>query len=123
MTHSLNWFEIPVKDLNRARAFYSKILNEDVHEVATPNLKYAYLPANVAQGGIGGALAEGGGYEPSATGTVVYLNGGEDLDIPLARVSEAGGQVILPKTSLGNMGFMALFIDSEGNKVGFHSMK
>ena len=52
-----------------------------------------------------------------------YLNGGDDLDVPLSRVEAAGGQVILPKTSIGPNGFMARFIDTEGNRVAFHSMK
>jgi hypothetical protein len=71
---------------------------------------------------IGGGIVKGDGYEPSANGSIIYLNGGKDLSIPLSKVETAGGKVLLPKTSLGEMGFMALFIDTEGNKVGFHSM-
>jgi hypothetical protein len=56
------------------------------------------------------------------TGTTVYLDGGNDLSVPLGRVESAGGTVILPKTSIGNNGFIALFIDTEGNKIGFHSL-
>jgi len=57
------------------------------------------------------------------TGTTVYLDGGNDLSVPLGRVEGAGGKVILPKTAVGgNRGFIALFIDTEGNKVGFHSI-
>jgi len=57
------------------------------------------------------------------TGTTVYLDGGNDLSIPLSRVESAGGTIILPKTNIGeNRGFIALFIDTEGNKVGFHSI-
>lgn len=56
------------------------------------------------------------------TGTTIYLEGGNDLSVPLSRVESAGGKVILPKTSIGNNGFIALFIDTEGNKVGFHSL-
>jgi predicted enzyme related to lactoylglutathione lyase len=55
-------------------------------------------------------------------GSTVYLNGGEDLSHSLAKVEPAGGKIMMPKTSLGENGFMALFIDSEGNKVAFHSM-
>jgi hypothetical protein len=57
------------------------------------------------------------------TGTTVYLDGGNDLSVPFSRVENAGGKVILPKTAIGeNRGFIALFIDTEGNKVGLHSI-
>lgn len=57
------------------------------------------------------------------TGTTVYLDGGDDLSLHLGRIESAGGKVILPKTAIGeNRGFIALFIDTEGNKVGFHSL-
>jgi predicted enzyme related to lactoylglutathione lyase len=72
---------------------------------------------------VGGALVRGPGVAPSKEGTLVYLNGGADLDVILARVQPAGGVVETPKTAIGNdFGFFALFIDSEGNKVGLHSM-
>ena len=63
------------------------------------------------------------GYEPTNKGSLVYLNGGEDLSVPLSKVEAAGGKILLPKTALGPNGFMAHFTDTEGNKVGFHSMK
>ncbi len=74
-------------------------------------------------GGVGGGLAQGEGFVPSENGTLAYLNGGEDLEIPLARIENAGGKIILLKTSIGQNGFMAHFIDTEGNKVALHSMK
>jgi len=79
------------------------------------------LPAD--NDGVGGGLAQGEGFEPSTKGTIVYLNGGEDLSIPLSKVTQAGGEIIMPKTAIGQNGFMAQFIDTEGNKVAFHSMK
>jgi predicted enzyme related to lactoylglutathione lyase len=72
---------------------------------------------------VGGAIVQSDGYVPAANGSVVYLNGGDDLNVPLSRVEKAGGKVLLPKTPLGPNGFMALFLDTEGNKIGFHSMK
>ena len=81
------------------------------------------FPFDMENGGIGGGIVEGPGYEPSQVGSLIYLNGGDDLAEPLSRVEKAGGKIVLPKTSLGPNGFMAQFIDTEGNKVALHSMK
>jgi predicted enzyme related to lactoylglutathione lyase len=121
MAHAINWFEIPVKNFERAKAFYEAVL--DIQMVLpTEGMKYAMFPSNMQQGEIGGGIVEEQGYEPSQTGALVYLNGGEDLSTPLSRVTAAGGKIVMPKTSLGPNGFMAHFIDTEGNKVAFHSM-
>ena len=85
-------------------------------------MKSAFFPADMKHG-IGGSIVENKEYQPSDKGTLVYLNGGEDLSIPLAKVEKAGGKVLMPKTSIGPNGFMAQFADTEGNKVAFHSMK
>ncbi len=121
MVNSLNWFEIPAADFERAKTFYAKVLDAQIHD--DPNRQYAYLPSEPQKGGFGGAIAWGENFVPAMTGTTVYLDGGNDLSVPLGRVESAGGTVILPKTAIGdNRGFIALFIDTEGNKVGFHSM-
>jgi uncharacterized protein len=120
MVSTLNWFEIPAKDFARAKAFYANVLDVQIHD--DPNRHYAYLPADPKEGGFGGAIACGENYVPAMTGTTIYLDGGKDLSVPLGRVESAGGKVILPKTAIGDNGFIALFIDTEGNKVGFHSM-
>lgn len=62
-------------------------------------------------------------YEPANTGSLIYLNGGEELGVLLAKVEQAGGKIIIPKTGIGPNGFMAYFEDCEGNKVGLHSKK
>ena len=86
-----------------------------------PEYKYAMLPAQMPEG-IGGGIVQGPGFEPSDKGSLIYLNGGDDLSGPLSRVEAAGGKIVLPKTSIGPNGFMAHFIDTEGNKVALHSM-
>ncbi|AYL97566.1 VOC family protein [Mucilaginibacter celer] len=121
MVNTLNWFEIPATDFARAKAFYATVLDAQIHD--DPDRQYAYLPSDPLKGGFGGAIASGENYVPAMTGTTVYLDGGNDLSVPLGRVERAGGTVILPKTDIGeNRGFIALFIDTEGNKVGFHSI-
>lgn len=121
MKDSINWFEIPVKNFSRAKEFYSKVLDAKINEMPHPDLKFGMLPFDMENGGIGGAIVEGEGYAPSSSGALIYLNGGEDLSVPLSRVEKAGGKVILPKTAIGENGFMAHFQDSEGNKIAFHS--
>lgn len=121
MTNSINWFEIPAKNFERAKAFYSALFGAEIQEMPHPTLKYGILPGDM-QNGVTGGIVEGDGFEPSMTGALIYLNGGDDLSIPLSKVEKAGGKIVLPKTSIGANGFMAHFIDTEGNKVALHSM-
>ena len=123
MTNAINWFEIPVTDFTRAKKLYETLVGMEVMEMPHPTYKYGKLPADMQNGGIGGGIVQGEGFEPSTKGTIVYLNGGEDLSVPLAKVETAGGKIILPKTSIGDNGFMAQFIDTEGNRIALHSMK
>jgi len=123
MKNSINWFEIPVKDFSRAKAFYSTLFGEEVTEMPIPEGKYGILPNEMQNGGVGGAIVEAQGYEPNTKGALVYLNGGDDLSVSLSKVEKAGGKIVLPKTSIGENGYMAHFIDTEGNKVALHSMK
>lgn len=121
MAHAINWFEIPAKNFDRAKAFYEQVLNIKMI-LPFDGMKYAMFPADMQKGETGGGLLEEEGYEPSQQGPLVYLNGGDDLSVPLARVEAAGGQIVIPKTSIGPNGFTARFIDTEGNRLAFHSM-
>lgn len=123
MTNSINWFEIPVIDFARAKKFYETIYGAEIIEMPHPSYKYGMLPADMQNGGVGGGIVQGEGFEPSMKGTLIYINGGDDLSIPLSKVENAGGKIILPKTSIGPNGFMAHFSDTEGNKIALHSMK
>ncbi|MEN9685409.1 MAG: hypothetical protein RLZZ28_1195 [Bacteroidota bacterium] len=122
MANAINWFEIPVTDFTRAKKFYETIFGAEIMEMPFPAGRYGMLPADM-QNGVGGGIVQGEGFTPSDKGTVVYLNGGEDLSIPLAKIENAGGTILLPKTSIGGNGFMAHFLDTEGNRVALHSMK
>jgi predicted enzyme related to lactoylglutathione lyase len=123
MKNAINWFEIPVKNFSRAKAFYAALFGAEIQEMPHPSLKYGMLPADMQNGGVGGGIVEGEGFEPSMKGAVIYLNGGDDLSVPLSKVESAGGKILLPKTAIGPNGFMAHFSDTEGNKIGLHSMK
>lgn len=122
MKNAINWFEIPVKNFEKAKAFYEAVLQAEltIMEMKEMGSVMAFLPADMEQG-VGGSIISGPGYEPSQQGALIYLNGGDDLSVPLSRVEAAGGTITVPKTSLGQFGFMAQFIDPEGNRVAFHS--
>jgi predicted enzyme related to lactoylglutathione lyase len=120
MANALNWFEIPVSDTERAVRFYSSILGVELKATSYGDgYQMAQFPS---EGGVGGALICGPDYAPGTTGTLVYLSCGPDLGVVLDRVQGAGGKVVLPKMSIGEHGYAAMFIDSEGNRVGLHSM-
>ena len=120
MNNYISIFEIPVTDIARAVTFYQAILDIEIEQYEFPGMQMGLLPAenqvNV------GVLMQGEGYEPSATGVTIYLNGGDNLQVILDRIEPNGGQIIVPK-SLHADGeeYFALFIDSEGNRLGLHS--
>lgn len=121
--NAISWFEIPVRDFERAKTFYSAIFDYEMPEMPMGGIRMGILPHDRDGGGIGGCICHGEGYEPSgANGTKVYLDGGADLNTVLNRVPGAGGQVVLPKTPIGEgMGQFAFFADTEGNVVGLYS--
>ena len=120
MSNAISWFELPANNFERAMKFYSDILGQYLQPMDHPDMKMAFFPTS--NNGVGGCVTHGNGNKPQAEGTMVYLNGGENLSIPLARVEKAGGKVIMPKTPIGENGFMAIIMDTEGNRVAFHSM-
>lgn len=122
MNHFITWFEIPVRNMQRAAKFYSDIFGKEVQTMDTGDTKMGFLPF---QGeGVTGALCEGEKYIPSDKGVLPYLNGGEDLQNVLAKVENAGGKIILNKTLVReDIGYYALIIDTEGNRVALHSKK
>lgn len=119
MHDAINWFEIAATDIERAAKFYGAILATKLEVNQGPGFASAMFPHH---GGVGGGLVAGDGYEPNAFGSLVYLNANPDLNVVLGRVKAAGGQVLKPKTDIGENGFFALFLDSEGNRVALHSM-
>ncbi|MBX9927690.1 MAG: VOC family protein [Gemmatimonadaceae bacterium] len=122
MANALNWFEIPVTDFARARDFYATILGVPIESIVMGPTTMGMLSTDPSA--VGGAIVHGDGGVPSRSGTIVYLNGGDDLAPILARVQPAGGSVVVPKTEIGNdFGFFAHFVDTEGNRVGVHSMQ
>lgn len=124
MKNAINWFEIPVLDYERAKKFYNTILDLEIMDYHMPekNMKYGMFPYDMENMGVGGAIVEMAEMKPSTDGSTVYLNGGEDLNVALNKVEAAGGKIFMPKMDIDENGFIAQFIDTEGNRVALHSM-
>ncbi len=120
--NALNWFEISVSDMNRAKKFYETVFNIEMPEQEMMGMKMAFFPSEDMNGKVSGGLVEGPMHKPSADGAKIYLNGNPDLSNALSRVEAAGGKVVMPKTKISDeIGNMAYFVDSEGNTVALHS--
>lgn len=123
MGNVVNWFEIPVTDLDRAQRFYEAVLGGKMQRETMGPSPMAVFPYQRGEG-VGGALMQVEGDVNHGNATLVYLNAGESLDAALARVSAAGGVVALPRQALPpGMGFFAHVIDRDGNRVGLHALK
>jgi predicted enzyme related to lactoylglutathione lyase len=121
MKNALNWFEIPVTDMNRAIRFYSTILG--VEFSPGPGMGDARMAMFPVEGGVGGALLQAEGWVPGTVGPAIYLNCDGDLDTPLSRVEPAGGKILVPNTDIGENGRYAFILDTEGNRIGLHASK
>ena len=121
----ISWFEIGTTDLDRATRFYEAAFNVNLIPMDMDNIKMRMFPTTDMQEGIGGALVDSGGFhKPSATdGPLIYLNGNPNVQNVLDRVEAAGGSIMVPKMEISpEYGFMAVILDTEGNRIGLHSM-
>lgn len=113
------WVEIPVKDLERAKAFYEAVFKLEPVEIADDGVRRTatlFWEAGESQRP-GISLNQTANFEPSDKGTLVYLATGENINVLLARVEAAGGRVTAPRTSMGEAGNYALVLDTEGNTL------
>ncbi|MBS1530612.1 MAG: VOC family protein [Bacteroidetes bacterium] len=118
----LNWFEISVSDIARAKKFYETVFSIQMEEMDMMGMKMAMFPYEPTGGKLSGALVQSEMHKPSADGVKVYFNGGPDLNDALSKVEAAGGKITMPKGKISDeIGYMAFFIDSEGNAVALHS--
>ncbi len=122
--NAISWFEIPATDLSRAQKFYEKILDISMTAVDLDNFQMGMFPLEDPMGA-GGALCHSESHIPSATdGPLIYLNANPDLQNALDNVEAAGGKVLVSKTQISpEYGYMAVIIDTEGNRIAFHSMQ
>ncbi len=123
MKHNpVNWFEIYVQDMARARKFYESILQLKLDKIDSPDTEMWGFPMDVDRFGAGGSLVKMEGFPSGGNSTMIYFIC-DDCAVEAGRVAAAGGRIHKPKTSIGQYGFMALAFDTEGNMFGLHSMK
>jgi predicted enzyme related to lactoylglutathione lyase len=121
--NSINWFEIPAKDIKRAKKFYEATFAMKMDEMQEMmGMKMVGFPGDPTSGKASGALVESQMHKPSTDGAVIYLNANPSIQKVIDRVEVAGGKVVMPKTQISpEIGYMAFFIDSEGNKIAVHA--
>jgi len=122
--NAISWFEIPTTNIDRAQKFYETVFEISMIPLDMPQLQMRLFPVADPMN-IGGALTYNKEfYKPSATdGPLVYLNGNPDVQMILDRIEGAGGKIIVPKTQISpEYGYMAVFIDTEGNRMALHSI-
>ena len=119
MNNPIQWLEIATTDIERAKQFYQTVFDLSFEFVEMPDSKM-YMFGEPEAMGSSGCLVHGEGYVPSGHGTVVYFEC-KDLNEELSRVEAAGGKILIPKTDIGEFGFFAHILDTEGNKIGLHS--
>ncbi len=123
--NAISWFEIGSTNLDRATKFYETIFNISLIAMDLQNIKMRMFPITDMENGVGGALVDSGGFhKASATdGPLIYLNGNPDVQDILDKIPAAGGSILVPKTAISaEYGFMAVLIDTEGNRIGLHSV-
>jgi predicted enzyme related to lactoylglutathione lyase len=122
MENLVSMFEIPASDFQRAVTFYKAILGIEIEEMDWQGTKMGLFPTDGTN--VSGSVIEAPDYKPSSDGVIVYLNGGNDLQAILDKVEANNGKVVVAKTEISpEMGFYAMFSDTEGNKLGLHSMQ
>jgi predicted enzyme related to lactoylglutathione lyase len=113
-------FEIPATDISRAVDFYQEILDINIEKMEMPEMHMGIFPYEGQM--VTGVIVKGEGHQPSADGVTIYLNGGDNLQVILDKVENKGGKIVAPKTSHADeSGYFALFLDTEGNRIGLHS--
>jgi len=121
MNNPIQWLEIAATDLEKAKIFYESVINLNLTFVDMPGNKM-YMFGEPDKMGSAGCIVQSEENTPSAVGTIIYF-ACEDVAVEAAKIEEADGKLIVPKTDIGEFGFFAHFIDTEGNRIGMHSQK
>ena len=122
MANPVNWFEIPVKDIERGKKFYEEVLGLELSRQKMDDIEMAWFPMEEGGAGATGSLVQAESYNPSYDGSVVYFSVA-DIESTLAKAESNGGKVVTPKMDIGEYGFIGHFEDSEGNRIGLHTNK
>lgn len=116
------WFEIYVQDMDRAKQFYEGVFQTSLQRLSSPDLEMWAFPMDMQAPGTSGALIKAPECAPGGNGTMVYFSCA-DCAVEAARVVPSGGRLERDKMSIGEYGFIALAVDTEGNMIGLHSVK
>ena len=120
MKSHISLFEIPATDISRAINFYQAILGINIEKMEMPGMEMGIFPYEEQM--VTGVIVKGEGNKPSAEGVTLYLNGGDNLQTILDKVEKNGGKILMSKTAHADeSAFFALFLDTEGNKLGLNS--
>ena len=125
MNNAISWFEIAAIDLNRAQKFYETIFGITMIPMDLPNIKMRMFPLEDMMTQVGGAVVDSGGFHKASStdGPLIYLNANPDVQNVLDKVIEAGGSIMVAKTEISpEYGYMAVINDTEGNRIGLHSV-
>jgi uncharacterized protein len=122
--NSIGWFDVYVEDMARAVAFYQSVFRQTLENIGDPTgeMQMMAFPTDMKVYGAGGALVKSSHTRPGVGGTMLYFSCA-DCAVEGSRVSGAGGQVVRPKFSIGEFGWVTLCMDTEGNMIGLHSTK
>jgi uncharacterized protein len=123
-TNAVGWFDIYVNDMERAVGFYEGVLLQKLEQMGDPTgeTQMMSFPGEMTSYGASGALVKSEHSSPGMGGTMLYFSV-EDCSVEQSRVVAAGGKIVRPKFSIGDFGWVSLCQDTEGNMVGFNSMK
>ncbi|MBO0322455.1 VOC family protein [Muricauda sp. CAU 1633] len=119
----VGWFEIPVVDIDRAKKFYDAVFRVEIQLHDLGGTKMGWFPADHGKPGASGSLIQNKDwYTPSEReGVLIYFNS-IDLQNELDRIEPNGGKIVQAKTQISpDIGYMAVFLDSEGNRIALHS--
>lgn len=120
MRNTINWFELPVTDFERAKKFYEAIFESKIEDQMMGPYRMGFFPGDGQ--GVSGAIVHGEGYVPSDKGAMIYLNADGIIDEVIGRIDKSGGKVVVPRTPITpEIGDFAIFLDTEGNKVALHT--
>jgi len=124
-TNAINWFEIPVLDSARAKKFYEAIFEIKMTTMEMMGFEMVFFPSSDnMEGKVSGALVKGETHKPSMDGVIVYLNANPDIQVIIDRIEKNGGKIIMPRTLINEqVGYMAFFVDTEGNRMALHAAK
>jgi uncharacterized protein len=117
----INWFEIPVINLERARQFYESVFGVNLSMNEMGPIKMAWFPMSQNSPGATGSLVKSEGYTPSNKGVLIYFSV-PDIEATLKNINASGGKTLMPRTPIGEYGFIGRFEDTEGNLLALHTM-